>query len=444
MAPSIVLFLVMGTALVTGVVGEGTNTTSNSTAEMPTTPMETTMPPIPNPTITTVDGRIVLKANNIEFKDINAEEKSCTAFGLCSGLEQLRLDSESALSSFVTTVADQRADDQVAAGKATALATSEREKLDNKLSAQIDRAKSELGNDIAIAKAALETQDGLNEAAIQAAENSAIKGINAVKEDQKAASDSLSAAVKKLESKDLSLQSATNAANTKVKKLEQDLAKANGLINTLSKASTALSAKVDELAKQVNNKPLFSCRDAFQAGKISSGQNADVTLSVRGTPSKSLTFQCIWDGSNVYTHIKCTSFSGSCKRNHRATDSNTCKDNGYHLTPYRSKNHYMKLTSKYGRSRTWFKVSNVYRPSGGCGSCTGSPMRSGGAATNSGWRTFDGGAWWLRDSRYSEPNGDYHGNCWLEQYDWNPNNVRFNDGNCQYWTNRYICIDSSK
>ena len=55
------------------------------------------------------------------------------------------------------------------------------------------------------------------------------------------------------------------------------------------------------------------------------------------------------------------------------------------------------------------------------------------------WRTSDGSAWSLRDTRYNDPNGAYHANCYLHIYDVNPNNVRFNDGNCAYSTTDYLC-----
>ena len=30
------------------------------------------------------------------------------------------------------------------------------------------------------------------------------------------------------------------------------------------------------------------------------------------------------------------------------------------------------------------------------------------------WVTEDGSPWWLRDSSYGEPNGDYHANCYMD------------------------------
>merc|ERR1712019_155919 len=60
------------------------------------------------------------------------------------------------------------------------------------------------------------------------------------------------------------------------------------------------------------------------------------------------------------------------------------------------------------------------------------------------WKTQDGSAWWLRDAKYNEPNGDYHANCYLHISSVNPNDVRFNDGNCNYYSTEYMCQKISK
>merc|ERR1719201_2610998 len=83
-------------------------------------------------------------------------------------------------------------------------------------------------------------------------------------------------------------------------------------------------------------------------------------------------------------------------------------------------------------------IIDVTRPANGCGGCTKYAMKSGVGQQGS-WKTSDGSAWWLRDAKYNEPNGDYHANCYLHIYDVNPNNVRFNDGNCAYSTTDYLC-----
>ena len=54
-------------------------------------------------------------------------------------------------------------------------------------------------------------------------------------------------------------------------------------------------------------------------------------------------------------------------------------------------------------------------------------------------KTTDGSPWWLRDTRYNEPNGDYNSYCYLSIYNVNPNDVRFNDGSCSYFSTDYLC-----
>merc|ERR1719460_3434124 len=88
-------------------------------------------------------------------------------------------------------------------------------------------------------------------------------------------------------------------------------------------------------------------------------------------------------------------------------------------------------------------IVDVTRPANGCGGCTKYAMKSGVGQQGS-WKTTDGSPWWLRDSKYNEPNGDYHANCYLNVYDVNPNNVRFNDGNCNYYSTEYLCQKALK
>jgi len=85
----------------------------------------------------------------------------------------------------------------------------------------------------------------------------------------------------------------------------------------------------------------------------------------------------------------------------------------------------------------------VTRPANGCGGCTKYAMKSSTAQQGT-WRTRDGSAWWLRDAKYNEPNGNYHANCYLHIYDVNPNNVRFDDNNCNFYSTHYLCQPEKK
>merc|ERR1719253_1870951 len=67
-------------------------------------------------------------------------------------------------------------------------------------------------------------------------------------------------------------------------------------------------------------------------------------------------------------------------------------------------------------------------------------MRTG-VAEQASWRTSDKAPWWLRSTRYNEPNGDYHANCYLDLWHApaNENSVTFNDWNCKYYSKSYYC-----
>ena len=62
-----------------------------------------------------------------------------------------------------------------------------------------------------------------------------------------------------------------------------------------------------------------------------------------------------------------------------------------------------------------------------------------GVAEQSSWVTTDGRPWWLRDTAYSEPNGDYTANCFLHLNNLEPTNLRFNDQSCSYHSSTYLC-----
>merc|ERR1719487_1421730 len=90
-------------------------------------------------------------------------------------------------------------------------------------------------------------------------------------------------------------------------------------------------------------------------------------------------------------------------------------------------------------------IVDVTRPQNGCGGCTSNPMNSGNKYQRS-WHTSDGSPWWLRSTRYSEPNGDYNANCFLNLWR-NPRNanaVTFNDGRCNYHAKSYYCQPEKK
>jgi hypothetical protein len=128
----------------------------------------------------------------------------------------------------------------------------------------------------------------------------------------------------------------------------------------------------------------------------------------------------------------------------RNTDNNSCRSLGMDIVFPRSKAHLQAMIGKYGTS--YFSVMpGVYGTQSGV-NYTGCAMRNP-SHYGSGcgdWRVGDGGRWWLRDSAYSEPNGDYTPGCWLGTRTADPNDMTFNDGYCGSSTSSYICSTNDK
>ena len=74
----------------------------------------------------------------------------------------------------------------------------------------------------------------------------------------------------------------------------------------------------------------------------------------------------------------------------------------------------------------------------GCGGCSDYAMNSG-VSEQSSWKTSDGSAWWLRDSKYKEPSGNYHADCYLAILQVDPNDVKFDDRKCKASSTDYFC-----
>jgi hypothetical protein len=89
-------------------------------------------------------------------------------------------------------------------------------------------------------------------------------------------------------------------------------------------------------------------------------------------------------------------------------------------------------------------IPGISKPNDGFNQCgCGGPygvMSSACCDDYNSWRAIDGGPWWVRDSPYSEPNGDYCSNCFLGLYNWDINNLQFNDLWGGYSSgNNYLC-----
>ena len=187
----------------------------------------------------------------------------------------------------------------------------------------------------------------------------------------------------------------------------------------------------------VKEKPGTSCLDIL--GKVAGSK--DGSFWVKTPKGQVVAVDCdMTTESGGYTYFKVD----SGKTTSRSTDDNTCKDYGLDIVYPRSKAQWTWMLAKFGTS--YFSTIPGVTKGGNGGNYTGCTMRDPktyGSGCND-WGVPDGGRWWLRDSNYSEPNGDYDANCWLSMYNWDVNNIQFNDGGCSYSTSKYLCSTNDK
>jgi len=133
--------------------------------------------------------------------------------------------------------------------------------------------------------------------------------------------------------------------------------------------------------------------------------------------------------------VKCT----NCMDVRKSTDRNSCPVGSKVFAP-RSREDWKSFLSSAQPLRAPHWIIDVTRPQNGCGGCTRNEMNSENTNQKS-WTTADGAPWWLRSTRYNEPNGDYHANCYLDLWHTpkNEDSVTWNDGNCNYHSKSYYC-----
>jgi hypothetical protein len=128
-----------------------------------------------------------------------------------------------------------------------------------------------------------------------------------------------------------------------------------------------------------------------------------------------------------------------CLTVYRSSQKNSCP-NGMKIFSPRSRSDWKTFLTSAGPLRAPHWIIDVTRPQNSCGGCTRHPMKST-SPQQASWRTSDGSQWWLRNSKYKEPNGDYSANCFMDLWKRprNENDVTFNDGRCFYRSRSYYC-----
>jgi hypothetical protein len=127
----------------------------------------------------------------------------------------------------------------------------------------------------------------------------------------------------------------------------------------------------------------------------------------------------------------------------RFDQPNSCTAIGLKMVIPRTQAHMNALYNKYGMS--YFSVvPGVHGLA--AGNYTGCAMNSTNATCAANWKALDNGAWFVRTTATSEPNGDYVPGCWLTAFSYSTTTgFVFNDLNCTYTSGtKYICSDNAK
>jgi len=133
--------------------------------------------------------------------------------------------------------------------------------------------------------------------------------------------------------------------------------------------------------------------------------------------------------------IKCE----QCISVSKAQQKNSCPV-GMKIFSPRSRRDWRTFLKSAGPLRAPNWIIDVTRPSSGCGGCTRYAMKFTQPQQKT-WRTTDGSGWWLRDRKYTHPNGDYSANCFMDLFKTptSENTIAFDDNKCNVRSRSYYC-----
>jgi len=139
----------------------------------------------------------------------------------------------------------------------------------------------------------------------------------------------------------------------------------------------------------------------------------------------------------------------NCLEVSKSTQKNSCPEGTKLWAPRNRDDWKTFLDSGLSSLRAPNWIVDVTNPKNGPGCCGWSAKShnfNSGVAQQAAWKTADGAPWWLRSTKYNEPNGDYKANCYLDLWKnpKTPDEVQWNDGNCNYKSKSYYCQPEKK
>ena len=136
------------------------------------------------------------------------------------------------------------------------------------------------------------------------------------------------------------------------------------------------------------------------------------------------------------------------KRISRYDDPSSCDELGLQVVVPRTETHFERMVQEFGRDYFRF-VPGVYGNQ--AADLSAYAMKSGveGSPVDGIWKAVDDGQWWMRDTKYPQPNGEYTPGCWLTMDGWDDDDFKFNDerladGSCPVTVDTYLCSTNDK
>ena len=136
------------------------------------------------------------------------------------------------------------------------------------------------------------------------------------------------------------------------------------------------------------------------------------------------------------------------KRISRYDELSTCDEKGLQVVVPRTKTHFERMVQAFGTEFFRF-VPGIYGTE--ARDLSAYAMKSGvlGSPVDAVWKAVDNGTWWMRDSVYRQPSGDYQPGCWLTMDGWDEGDFKFNDeltldGSCPQSVDTYLCSTNDK
>jgi hypothetical protein len=184
----------------------------------------------------------------------------------------------------------------------------------------------------------------------------------------------------------------------------------------------------------------FAPLPALAKGRVSAecnGMEEISTQPAKGSPRSCKCRQVTLNGPySAGAMVKCT----NCLDVYRSTQRNSCPRGTKIFSPASRSDWRTLIASGVGPLRAPNWIIDITKPTSSKIKYGEHPAMNSENPSQSAWRTQDGSPWWLRSTKYTQPDGNYNANCFLDvKSASNENSVNFDDNNCRFHSKSYYC-----